>query len=292
MPLNGSSDWPLTLQSSMTLTDSLGDIIGKARRSANVSLEPAAQAMGLSPTQLETFERTGQCDTPPDLAKLAPLIGLNAEKLQRIASGWTPQPRDLSLWRELRMITTTREGLPVNCYLVWDEVSRDGALFDTGWDAAPILELIQANDVQLRHLFITHMHEDHSAAMGALREKFPVLRLHTSSRHAPPQHRNRANDFISLGSLRITNRELPGHAEDGVIYVIGNWPEDAPHVAIIGDTIFAGTLANPATAGQSTDLLKQKVKEQIFTLPRETLLGPGHGPLTTVDEERANNPFF
>lgn len=276
----------------MTLIDSLGEIIAKARQAAKVSLESAAEASRLSPGQLETFEQTGQCDTRPDLARLAPLLGLNAGKLQRIASGWAPQPRDLTLWRELRMITTKREGLPVNCYLVWDEVSRDGALFDTGWDAAPILELIQANGVQLRHLFITHMHDDHIAAMGALREKFPVLRLHTNSKHAPPQHRNRANDFISLGSLRITNRELPGHAEDGVIYVIGNWPEDAPHVAISGDTIFAGSLANPATAGQSTDLLKQKVKEQIFTLPRETLLCPGHGPVTTVDEERANNPFF
>jgi len=276
----------------MTLIDSLGDIIGKARVAANVSFESAAEAAGLSPIQLETLERTGQCDARPNLAKLAPLIGLNFEKLRRIAAGWLPQPREIGLWRELRIVTTTREGLPVNCYLVWDEVSRDGALFDTGWDAAPILELIEANGVQLRHLFVTHMHEDHIAAMGSVREKFPLLRLHTNSKHAPPQHRNRANDFISLGSLRITNRELPGHAEDGVIYVIGNWPEDAPHVAIIGDTIFAGTLANPATAGQSTDLLKQKVKEQIFTLPQETLLCPGHGPVTTVDEERANNPFF
>jgi len=89
--------------------------------------------------------------------------------------------------------------------------------------------------------------------------------------------------------LRITNRETPGHTEDGVTYIIGNWPEDAPHVAIIGDTIFSGSMAK---GKQSTDLLKQKVREQIFTLPEETLLCPGHGPLTTVALEKAHNPFF
>jgi glyoxylase-like metal-dependent hydrolase (beta-lactamase superfamily II) len=133
------------------------------------------------------------------------------------------------------------------------------------------------------------MDEDHVAAMGALREQFPKLLLHTNSKTAPPQHRNLANAFIHLGSLRITNRETPGHTEDSVTYIIGNWPEDAPHVAIIGDTIFAGSLA---AGRQSTDLLKQKVREQIFTLPDETLLCPGHGPVTTVALEKQNNPFF
>jgi glyoxylase-like metal-dependent hydrolase (beta-lactamase superfamily II) len=273
----------------MTLIDSIGDIIGKAREAAGVSLEAAAEAAGIPAGELETLERTGRCDSGLNLARLAPRIGLNPEKLQRIAAGWLPQPRDLTSWRELRIITTARDGLSVNCYLVWDEVSREGALFDTGWDAAPILEGVRENNVELKHLFITHTHEDHIAAMGALRERFPLLRLHTNSKQAPPQHRNRSNDFISLGSLRITNRDVPGHAEDGVIYVIGNWPEDAPHAAVVGDTIFAGTLA---TGLQSADLLKQKVREQIFTLPLSTLLCPGHGPLTTVAEERANNPFF
>lgn len=273
----------------MTLIDPLGDIIRKARSAAGVTLEAAARAAGISPADLETLERTGQMPNRINLMALAPVIGLSAEKLQRIASGWLPQPRDLSLWRELRVITTSRDGLVVNCYLVWDEVSREGALFDTGWDAAPIFETLQENGVQLRHLFITHMHDDHVAAMGALREKFPQLRLHSNSKNAPPQHRNRANDFISLGSLRITNRDTPGHAEDGVSYVIGNWPEDAPHVAVIGDTIFAGTLA---TGHQSWELLRQKVRDQLFSLPPETLLCPGHGPLTSVIEERTNNPFF
>jgi hydroxyacylglutathione hydrolase len=303
MPRFGWSDAPLKAPSNsicnvlneniqfpaMTLVDSTGEIIRKARSAAGVTLDAAAQAAGLSPAALEALELTGQCDVAIDLARLAPKIALHPEKLQQIAGGWLPQPRDLGAWRELRVITTTREGLAVNCYLIWDEVSREAALFDTGWDAAPILELVESESLQLKHLFLTHTHEDHMAAMGALREKFPLLRLHTNSKNVPPQHRNRTNDFISLGSLRITNRDVPGHAEDGVIYIVGNWPEDSAHVAFIGDTIFAGSLA---TGHQSPDLLKQKVREQIFTLPTETLLCPGHGPLTTVAEECARNPFF
>ena len=125
--------------------------------------------------------------------------------------------------------------------------------------------------------------------MAAIREKFPNVRLHTNTKTAPPQHRIRANDCIQLGSLRITNRETPGHAEDGVTYLIGNWGEDAPHVAIVGDAIFAGSIGR---GNQSWDLAKQKVRENIFSLPPETLICPGHGPLTTVAEEKANNPFF
>jgi hydroxyacylglutathione hydrolase len=275
----------------MTLLDTVGEIIWKARQISGVSLEAAATAANVTPEQLETLERTGQMPNQStlNLTRLAPLIGLHSQKLEQIATGWLPQPRDLGLWRELRPITTTREQLPVNCFLAWDEVSREAALFDTGWDAAPILELIEQNGLQLKHLFLTHTHEDHMAAMGALREKFPQLRLHTNSKTAPPQHRNRANDFIHLGSLRISNRQVPGHAEDGVIYVVGNWPEDAPHVAIVGDTIFAGSIAS---CSEPTDLLRQKISEQILTLPAETLLCPGHGALTTVGEEKRHNPFF
>ena len=273
----------------MTLEDHLGDILRKAREAANISSQAAAKAAGLSEEELNALEQTGDTSTRANFSSLAQMLGLNGTKLQQIANGWLPQPRDLGLWRELRVITTTREGITVNCCLVWDEVSREGALFDTGWEAKPILDVIAKNGVQLRHLFLTHAHEDHIAALGPLREKFPKLLLHTSSKSAPPQHRNRANDFIHLNSLRITNRAAPGHAEDGIIYIVGNWPEDAPHVAIVGDTLFAGSLARGI---QSAELLRQNVREQILSLPAETLLCPGHGPLTTVAEEKAHNPFF
>lgn len=273
----------------MNLEDHLGDIIRKARKAANVSPETAAKAAGLSPDALSALEESGQPRGNINYAALAPTLGLNPSKLETIARGWLPTPKDLSPWRELRMISTTQGGNTVNCYLVWDEVSREAAVFDTGWTAEPIFKIIDEEKLQLKHLFLTHSHEDHIAAMAAIRERFPKVLIHTDTKSAPPQHKNRRNDCIHLGSLRITNRATPGHAEDGVIYLVGNFDEDAPHVAIIGDTIFAGSIA---TGFISWDFLKERVRSEIFSLPQATLLCPGHGPLTTVAEEKEHNPFF
>jgi glyoxylase-like metal-dependent hydrolase (beta-lactamase superfamily II) len=273
----------------MQLEDHLGDILRKGREAKGISSATAAQAAGLGKEAYSALEETGRFSGHLHFSALGSALGLNGARLERIAQGWLPAQPDLSLWRELRQITTEANGIAVHCYLVWDEVSREAALFDTGWEAAPIFKLIEKNDLSLQHLFLTHLHEDHVAAMGAVREKFPKLHLHSNSRHAPPQHRNRANDFLHLGSLRLTNRDTPGHAEEGVTYIIGNWPEDMPHAVISGDAIFAGSIGS---GKQSWDLARQKIREQIFSLPDETLICPGHGPMTTVAEEKANNPFF
>ena len=273
----------------MILEDHLGDILRKARKAANVSGEVAGKAAGLSEVELSALERSGAAPRTPNLKALAELLQLHPAKLERIAAGWVPAMPDVSRWREIRVIPTTRSGTTVNCFLIWDEVSREAALFDTGWEAEPVFKLVDEHSLQLRHLFLTHLHEDHIAAMEPLRARFPKVYLHTNSKSAPPQHRNRPNDCIQLGSLRILNRDTPGHAEEGVTYVIGNWPEDAPHVAVVGDTIFAASLA---TGFQSWDVLKERVRSQILSLPDETLLCPGHGPLSSVAQEKASNPFF
>jgi glyoxylase-like metal-dependent hydrolase (beta-lactamase superfamily II) len=74
-----------------------------------------------------------------------------------------------------------------------------------------------------------------------------------------------------------------------VTYLVGNWSEDAAHVAIVGDAIFAGSMGN---GNDAWELARQKVREQILTLPTDALICSGHGPVTTVGEEQAHNPFF
>ncbi len=273
----------------MNLEDNLGDIISKSRASANVSVQDAAAAAGLSVDEFSAFAETGKITRRPNFQAVAVKLGLHAAKLEGIANGWLPAKRDLGIWRELRMITTAGTGFNVNCYLIWDEVTREAALFDTGFEAQPIFDLIDGNTLQLKHVFITHTHADHVAALDPIRSRFPKVKLHSNARSAPVDQRNRANDFIHLGSLRITNRDTPGHAEDGVTYVIGNWPDDAPSVSVVGDAIFAGSMGG---AQQLADLAKQKIRDQIFSLPADTLICPGHGPVTTVGEEKEHNPFF
>lgn len=273
----------------VNLEDSIGDILRKSRISTQTSEESAAAAAGLSVGDYQEFERTGRAPAHTRWEDLGRRLTLNGPRLQAQHAGWRPALPDLSAWRELRVITTAGDDMTVNAYLVWDEVTREAALFDTGFDAAPIFQLIDENQLALKHLFITHSHADHIAALQPIRERFPKLRLHSNMKGALVDQRNRANDFIMLGSLRITNRDTPGHADDGVTYIIGNWGEDAPHVAVVGDAVFAGSIGG---AREHLEAARDKIQKQIFSLPAPTLICPGHGPLTTVAEEKANNPWF
>jgi hydroxyacylglutathione hydrolase len=274
----------------MNLEDHLGDIIAKGRTISNVSSAAAANAAGISESELSSLEKTGDVGSLKiNFPALGKTIGMLPQKLEAIAQGWLPAKKDLSIWRDLRVFTTADDGMTVNCYLVWDEVTREAALFDTGLDAAPILKCLTENALTLRHIFITHSHYDHVEALPKIREAWPKAKLHTGSKKAPVDQHNKSNEIVHLGGLRVTHRETPGHAEDGVTYLVGNWQEDAPHVAIVGDTIFAGSIGR---GNQSWELAKSAIRDQILSLPPDTLLCPGHGPLTTVAEEREHNPFF
>ena len=273
----------------MMLEDSIGDILRKARNSTQTTPEAAAQAAGLKAAAYAGFEESGAAPAGTDFAALGKLLTLDGARLERQSQGWRPAVVDTAAWCELRVITSAGDGMTVNAYLVWDEVTREAALFDTGFDAPPILTILAANQLVLKHIFLTHSHPDHIAALGDIRAGFPKARVHSGSKNAPADQRLRGNDCITLGSLRVTNRDTPGHAEDGITYVIGNWPADAPFVAVAGDAIYAGSIGG---ARELLELARSKVREQIFSLPPDTLICPGHGPLTTVVEEKANNPWF
>ncbi len=275
--------------SPVNLEDHLGDILGKARRHAGVSSSAAAQAAGVSEAELAALEQTGESVRRIDFATVGARLHLASAKLEALARGWRPAAVDTTRWRELRQQVTRSEGMSVNAYLVWDEVTLEAALFDTGFEAAPVFAAIAENRLQLRHLFITHSHADHVAALGAIRAQFPKVKVHFSAKDAPVDQRNRDQECVQLGSLRISHRPTPGHAEDGVTYLIGNFPDDAPHVAVVGDAIFAGSMGRvPGDAAAAREV----IRTQILSLPPSTLICPGHGPLTTVAEEREHNPFF
>jgi hydroxyacylglutathione hydrolase len=273
----------------MQLEDHVGDVLAKARRFTGTAPEALAQAAGLTVAEYAQLEDSGQCAKVPDYPALAKQLQLDAEKLAALAKGWLPQPVDTSTWREIRQITSPAKSMKVHCYLVWDEVTRDAALFDTGTDADAIFKILAEEQLTLRFIFITHSHWDHVEVLGAIREKYPQARIRSGSKKVPVEQRNRPSECAQLGSLRINHRETPGHCEDGVTYFIGNWPEDAPYVAIVGDAIFAGSMGG---ARELLDLARQKVRDQILTLPEDTLICPGHGPLSTVAQEKAHNPFF
>lgn len=255
----------------------------------NLSASAVAAAVGISENKLTAFEATGTSAKKINFTTLAQTVGLNPRKFTAVANGWIPSAKDLTDWHELRVFTTAGDGLTVNCYLAWDKATRAAALFDTGIDAQPVLDCIAAEGLVLQHIFITHSHWDHIDTLSKFRAVWPQAHLHSSIKGAPASQRNQPGEIIQLGGLRIAHRATPGHAMDGVTYLINDWPDNAPQVAVVGDTIFAGSMGG---SNDEWDLAKQKVLEEILSLSPETLICSGHGPLTTVAEEIEFNPFF
>lgn len=261
----------------------------KACAMKNVSTAAAAAAAGLSEAELKAFFDSGRVAAKINFPPLAQALDLNAKRLEAVAGGWVPTPKNLSRWRKLAIFTTQDSEMSVNSYLVWDEATRAAALFDTGMDAQPVLDVLKQEGLSLQEIFITHTHWDHVEALPQFRQAFPQARLHTGSAKAPADQRNQPGEIIQVGSLQVSHRPTPGHAEDGVTYLISHWPDQVPQVAVVGDAIFAGSMGNGNSAW---NLARQKVRDEILSLPPETLLCPGHGPLTTVAEETEHNPFF
>lgn len=264
----------------MNLEDHLGDILSKTRAMTRVSAQAAAQAAGVSPTEYFALEKTGEAPAKLHFAALASLLGLDGRKLEALARGWLPRPVELDAWRHLRSITTVSDDMAVNCFLIWDGTTSEAALFDTGWDAAGALQWLAAEQLCLTHLFITHSHDDHVAGVPELQRAFPAARMIGSKE---------AKEVFAVGSLRVSGRPTPGHAADGVTWLVSGWPGNVALVAMTGDALFAGSIGR---GFQSWELSRRSVREQIFTLSPDTLVCPGHGPLTTVGEETAHNPFF
>ena len=272
----------------MSLEDHIGDVCRKARLQTGTPIEDASYASGLTGPQLQEWETKGVIEMPVNVAVLAERLGLDVTKALRVAAGWVPQIVDITRWSELRVVTT-EEGFEVNSFMAWDIDSGVAAIFDTGWFADDLFRIADENELTVRHLFITHMHGDHVAAIGDVRKRWPKIELHSNNSGAPERSRVVPGLPVAVGGLSVTARLTPGHAEDGVTYVIEGWPDGAPAVAVAGDAIFAGSMGKDFN---TPELAQAKVRDEILSLPGDTLICPGHGPLTTVIEEQSNNPFF
>ena len=272
----------------MSLEDHIGDVCRKARLQTRTPIEDASSASGLTESQLQEWETEGVIEVPVNVAALAERLGLDAAKALRVVSGWVPQTVDITRWSELRVVIT-EEVFEVNSFMAWDAELRVAAIFDTGWFADDLFRIADENELSVRNLFITHMHGDHEAAIGDVRKHWPEIELHSNNSGSPERSRVVPGAVVAVGGLSVTVRLTPGHAEDGVTYVIEGWPDGAPAVAVVGDAIFAGSMGKDFN---TPELAQAKVRDEILSLPVDTLICPGHGPLTTVAEEQSNNPFF
>ncbi|MCE3236826.1 MAG: glyoxylase-like metal-dependent hydrolase, partial [Vampirovibrio sp.] len=150
----------------------------------------------------------------------------------------------------------------------------------------PMLDFIQANHLTLKKIFITHTHMDHLADLDTLQQKSEADSYGSAAENPlglkPLVHQ----DGLVLGSLRIRVLGTSGHTPGGLSYFIEGLSKP---LVVVGDALFAGSMGGAAYAYQ--EALKNN-RERILSLPDTTVICPGHGPLTTIGEEKAHNPFF
>jgi hydroxyacylglutathione hydrolase len=265
------------------LEDNVSDVIGKAQRGLGISDSQLAERAGVTADRVRSL-RAGDFDDDA-IERVAPVLKLNAAALRKLASGnWNPEP--IGEIDGLAQFNTTYHDITVNAYLVWDPATRDAVAFDTGADCGEMLRRIDEKKLSVRLILLTHAHPDHVADLRRLKKATgaPVyisdLEPEEGAQTIAEGKRFRA------GSLKIEARQTSGHSPGGLTYVVNGL---ARPIAIVGDSLFAGSMGGGNVSYE--DALRNN-REKILTLPDETIVCPGHGPLTTVGKEKQDNPFF
>ena len=256
------------------LEDDFTYVIRKAFKGLALSPNEAAAFTGLPEPDVLAFSR-GQFSANT-ARQLAPALGLNPEALASHAN-YLPQP--------LTLAGITRLDMPfeqerVNAWLI-----RHGEatiLFDTGYQPGTCIRAL--GNITPHQLFITHAHVDH---VGGIPEFIArgLIPHGASVTHARPMQ---PGDSIIAGSLTIRACDLSGHANPALGFFIDGLPQP---VLVTGDAIFAGSIGGCASPKIYQHALTQ-LREILSPLPDATILLPGHGPATTLGEERIHNPFL
>ncbi len=267
---------------SIPLEDNFTDIISKAQRGLQFSDEDLAEKAGVTVEALQQL-KAGQFDRATS-DKIAPCLELSAEALAGLAEGkW--QPNDAAV-EGLAQFTTQYHDMAVNSYLVWDPVSKMAVAFDTGANCDTMLEKSRQDGLSIELILLTHAHPDHIADLERL-ATVTGAPIHLSElEQAPGAQPVPQGEICSVAGLTIESFLTSGHSPGGMTYFVRGL--DQP-VAIVGDSLFAGSMGGGNVSYE--DAIRNNL-EKILTLPNDTILCPGHGPLTTVAEEKEHNPFF
>jgi hydroxyacylglutathione hydrolase len=197
--------------------------------------------------------------------------------------------------------------LQCNCSIVGDEASREAMVIDPGDDIADVLALIEKHNLRVKHIVITHAHIDHvggamklRAATGAPlllnKNDYALLKMldlqaaWVGMRAPGTVEIDRSIgelDKVKAGSLVADVIATPGHTEGSVCLYFS-----AENKLIAGDTLFAGSIGRTDLPGGSFEKIITSLHEKLLPLPDETIVVPGHGQLTSIGEERENNPFL
>lgn len=269
------------------LEDEFGDIVAKARFGLKRTLAQVADAAGLTEETIRSLENYERAPTDAECRAIARAVGLNGDRLLAIANE-AYRPRDETQEDDAQVIRLKNYvgGMSVFSYLLVCRATGDVAAVDTAAHPDQILTTVQMKNLTPRLILITHTHADHIEGVDKVQKRWGVPVVMGEGTPAPAgvgacRHLPDGAE-ATLGRLRVVLRKTPGHTPYCVTFVAGN-------VALSGDLMFAGSLGR---ANHSYDAIRASVRDTLFALPDATRIYPGHGPSTTVGEEKANNPFF
>lgn len=197
--------------------------------------------------------------------------------------------------------------LQCNCSVIGDDITHEAMVIDPGDDVDDVLDLVRKHNLQVKQIVITHAHIDHVGGAMKLRATTGAPILLNQNDHALLKMLGAqaawvgmadpgkvdidrsigAGDSVAAGSLQADVIHTPGHTEGSICLY---FPADRKLIA--GDTLFAGSIGRTDLPGGSFNKILDSLRGKVLALPDETIVVPGHGPLTTVGEERESNPFL
>lgn len=195
--------------------------------------------------------------------------------------------------------------LQVNCYIVGDEKTREVIVIDPGGDARDILSMLQQHHLTVTAIVNTHAHFDHLFALNEVRaatrapfllhtDEEPVLAMAQASallfgmriaKPAPADRLLREGDEVSAGAITLKVLHTPGHSQGGICLLHDK-------SVFVGDTLFQAGIGRTDLPGGDYATLMRSIRDKLFPLPDDTVVYPGHGPATTMGDEKRWNPFL
>jgi glyoxylase-like metal-dependent hydrolase (beta-lactamase superfamily II) len=195
-----------------------------------------------------------------------------------------------------------------NTYVVWLPPRQEVLVVDPGLEPQLILDFLEERGLTPAAILNTHGHADHIGGNAALKAAFPAapLIIGVNEQHlltdaranvsalfgmpitSPPADRTvREGDVLEEADVRLEVLEVPGHSPGHVVYLY----RDNPSLVFGGDVLFRGSIGRHDFPGSNGPLLFDGIRRKLFSLPPDTVVYPGHGPVTTIGQEKRFNPF-
>tara|TARA_B100000315_G_scaffold224382_1_gene229876 strand:+ start:5668 stop:6525 length:858 start_codon:yes stop_codon:yes gene_type:complete len=275
-----------------SLEDEFGDIIKKARQGQGLTLDDVISETGISKTILRALEECKQLPTLNEIKEIASLLSLDQKTLNTIGQKqW--HPRDSPNWitKTIETVRGNIGGYEVKGYLLYDLTTKDAVMIDTAYNPNQMLHHINTLGLHLKGICLTHGHTDHTHGIDAIVAAHPTtvhighgdVSMVTQYQSSVDIRPSTDGNILRIGSINLQFMATPGHTPGGLCYSTGP-------LCFVGDTLFAGSIGR-SCPWDLYPIHLQSVTERILRMDESVVLLPGHGPPTTVGEEKRHNPF-